>query len=310
MDLPRFGSSHVIFANGVLYGKTARTLFAINPESGEVRWEWTPHEAEGEWIYSSPVISEDRLIIGDNNGVLHCLNTATSKEHWWAQPSEVTNNAIVATALIVGDVVVAATNAAIAIGYDLKTGRELWVQRLEGASILQIQCLDEFAVIASWNTIYLLDRQTGEIAHRWSWDDRRISCMTVAGERRLLAITVQDFGLDKPRPPAPEAELRGLDADGAVSFEATYRGLLAMVRYDPVTELVYEGRSGGLGIIDPETGKRLHHIGSDGGSFKPTLPHVVDGTVYLLADEVRFDESEDCNRKRRKLGVMLAIRHP
>ena len=154
-------------------------------------------------------------------------------------------------------------------------------------------------MVASWNSIYLLDPQTGEIAHRWTWDDRRIQCVTVVGEDRLLAITTQGLGPDKSPGYSGEAELRGLMVDGSVVFESEYDGPIAALRFDPATELVFEARIDGLGIIDPRTGKRLHHIASNGGMFHPALPQVIDGVVYMLVQEMPG-----------RVGSVVAIRHP
>ena len=44
IDLPDLGSSHVSFVDGVLYAKTFRTLYALDPLSGKIKWEWTPYD--------------------------------------------------------------------------------------------------------------------------------------------------------------------------------------------------------------------------------------------------------------------------
>lgn len=302
LHLQEFGSSHVSFADGVLYAQTLRILYALRPDSGEVIWKWTPYDEEGEWVYSSPTLEGDRLFIGDRAGVLHCLSTKTGDLLWWAQTSEDENGQVNATAIVVDDLVITATNAALAIAYEVDSGREVWRRTLDSGSIFQIQRLLDNIVVQTWNSIYLLDPGTGEIGHQWSWPGRQVQWITVAQDG-LLAITNKDPGKDRSLPAFQEARLLGLGEDG-IRFEHEYSASMGMLRYEPTTKLVYEPRFDGLGIIDPNTGRRLHHISSKQG-FYPTLPHVSEGIIYLLAAETHFREPSI-----RRLGVLLAVRHP
>ncbi len=307
LHLQELGSSHVSFADGVLYAKTDRTLYALKPDSGEVIWTWTPYDEEGEWVYSSPTIEGDRIFIGDRAGVLHCLSTKTGKLLWWEQTSADENRQVNATAIVVDDVVITATNAALAIAYEVDSGREVWKRKLDSGSIFQIQRLRDNIVVQSWNSIYLLDPGTGEIRHQWSWPGRMVRCTTVAQDG-LLAITYKDPRKDRSLPAFQEERLLGLGEDG-IRFEHQYSASMAMLRYEPTTKLVYEPRFDGLGIIDPNTGRRLHHISSQ-QRFHPTLPHVSEGIIYLLADETHIDQDGNGEPSIRRLGVLLAVRHP
>ncbi|MEE9128946.1 MAG: PQQ-binding-like beta-propeller repeat protein [Phycisphaerales bacterium] len=306
LHLQELGSSHVSFADGVLYAKTSRTLYALKLDSGEVIWKWTPYDVEGEWVYSSPTLEGDRLFIGDRAGVLHCLSTKTGDLLWWAQTSEAENRDVNATAIVVDDLVITATNAALAIAYEVDSGREVWRRTLDSGSMWQIQRLRDNIVVQTWNSIYLLDPGTGEIGHQWSWPGRQVQWITVAQDG-LLAITYKDSGKDCAFA-FQEQRLLGLGEDG-IRFEHEYSALMVMLRYEPTTKLVYESRFDGLGIIDPNTGRRLHHISSKQG-FHPTLPHISEGIIYLLADETHIDQDGNGEPSIRRLGVLLAVRHP
>ena len=306
LHLQELGSSHVSFADGVLYAQTLRTLYALRPDTGEVIWKWTPYDEEGEWIYSSPTIESDRLFIGDRAGLLNCLSTKTGDLLWWAQTSEDENRQVNATAIVVDNLVITATNAASAIAYEVDSGREVWRRNLESGSIFQIQRLRDNIVVQSWNSIYLLDPSTGEIGHQWSWPGRQVRCTTVVQDG-LLAITYKEPGGDRSSPLGEEV-LLGLSEDSTL-FEHQSGGAMSMLRYEPTTKLVYEPRFDGLGIIDPNTGRRLHHISSKQG-FYPTLPHVSEGIIYLLAGETHIDQDQNGEPSIRRVGVLLAVRHP
>jgi len=303
MDLPHLGSSHVSFVDGVLYAKTSRTLYALDPQSGRKKWEWTPYDVEGEWVYSSPAVAGDRLFIGDRNGVLHCLSTTTGKLLWWAQTSQAENRDVNATAVVVDDVVITATNSAFAIAYATDSGREVWRQELDRGSIFQIQRLQDNVVVQGWNSLYFLKPRTGEVVRKLSWPERRVRTTTVTGAT-LVTITEEDF--DREHPQSGDAELRGFSgADALYSHE--YVGLMAMLRFDAATGMVYESRLDGIGIIDPVTGRRIHHITSESG-FWPALPDVDGGTIYALASELHIPQDQE--KPSTRMGVLVALRHP
>jgi outer membrane protein assembly factor BamB len=89
--LNSFGGSDVILENGTLFAKSCRTLYALNPKNGEVRWEFTPHSETGEWIYSQPTAGGRRVFIGDREGDFHCLDVATGKPIWRRRTSRDSN---------------------------------------------------------------------------------------------------------------------------------------------------------------------------------------------------------------------------
>ena len=319
MDLPHLGSSHVSFVDGVLYAQTSRTLYALDPQSGRKKWEWTPYDVEGELVYSSPAVAGDRLFIGDVNGVLHCLSTTTGKLLWWAQTSDADNRAVNASAVVVDDVVITATNSAFAIAYATDSGREVWRQELDRGSIFQIQRLQDNVVVQSWNSLYILKPRTGAVVRKLSWPERRVRTTTVTGAT-LVTITEEDFdsiaandrGFERFMREAREhsqsgdAELRGFSgADALYSHE--YVGPTAMLRFDAATGMVYESRLDGIGIIDPVTGRRIHHITSE-SVFSPTLPDVDGGTIYALAIEPHIPQDQE--KPSTWMGVLVALRHP
>ncbi|MCH8823288.1 MAG: PQQ-like beta-propeller repeat protein [Planctomycetes bacterium] len=307
LQLPEYGGPHVSFADDVLYAKTSRTLYALKPANGAVIWDWTPYDEEGEWIYSSPTIEGDRLFIGDRNGILHCLSTKTGDLLWWKKTSEDENSQVNATAIVINDLVITATNAALAIAYKIDSGKEVWRQSLESGSIFQIQRLGENIIVQTSNSINLLSPGNGEIMHQWSWPGRQVTFTSVHPDG-LLALTKKEAKRGSSSS-SQGSLLLGLSEDDT-RFEQNSDQFTRMLRYEPNTKLVYEPQYKGLGIINPISGRRLHFISSQLKSIV-SLPHITDGIIYLLASETHFDKDDNGKRRfPRKVGVLLAMRHP
>lgn len=306
LQLQDYGGAHVSIADGVLFAQTSQTIYAMKPANGEVIWKWNPYDEKGEWIYSSPAIDGDRLFIGDIGGILHCLNAKTGDLLWWKKTSEVENSSVNATAIVVGDIVITATNAALAIAYETDSGKEVWRQSLDSGSISKIQRLGDNIVVRTTNSIYLLDPGNGEIVHQWSWSNRQVTFSSVH-PHGLFALTEKEANRVSSSS-SQGSLLLGLSEDGT-RFEQKSDSNTRMLRYEPNTNLVYEPQHNGLGIIHPNTGRRLHFIKSQLASIV-SLPHITDGIIYFLASEFHTVEDDIFKRVFRKIGVLLAVRHP
>jgi outer membrane protein assembly factor BamB len=75
-NLNSFASSSVFVHGRILYATSVQTLYALDPKSGRTRWEFSPKQRPGEWIYSQPAVKAGRVFIGDRCGYLHCLEAA------------------------------------------------------------------------------------------------------------------------------------------------------------------------------------------------------------------------------------------
>jgi outer membrane protein assembly factor BamB len=67
VNVPHLSLS-VLVSGDLVFAKTARTLYALRLLDGAVVWTFTPHRAKGEHMYSTPVISGERLYTGDRAG--------------------------------------------------------------------------------------------------------------------------------------------------------------------------------------------------------------------------------------------------
>lgn len=64
-DVNRPTNASVYLHAGKLFAGTPNTLFALHPDSGETLWSFCPYGSDGESIYSSPSVNENRVYIGE-----------------------------------------------------------------------------------------------------------------------------------------------------------------------------------------------------------------------------------------------------
>ena len=133
-ELPKFGSSSVYLEDRRLFAKTANTLFAMDPDAGEILWSFSPYGREGESIYSSPSSGEGRVYIGDRMGWLHCLDAASGETIWKRRTNRTENCSVNSTPVLINDLVIVSTNAKTAIAYEAQSGKQVWQQHLNAPS--------------------------------------------------------------------------------------------------------------------------------------------------------------------------------
>ena len=134
-ELSGLGSSSVELAGDLLLAKTAQTLYAMDPPSGTIRWEFCPHGPEGETLYSDPAVDGRRLFLGDRRGWLYCLDVETGQTIWRRMTSDARNRAVNATGIVVEGLVITATNAGLVLAYSVEDGRPVagnssWTDRM------------------------------------------------------------------------------------------------------------------------------------------------------------------------------------
>jgi hypothetical protein len=269
-----YAGSAVVLADGVLFATSCRTLYALYPKTGEIRWEFTPHSQPGEWIYSQPAVCRGRVFIGDRSGDFHCLDAATGKPLWQRRTSRDCNNQVNATALIAGPRVITANNAGAVVCYATRTGKTIWRQRVDGACIGELLRLGSQAIMGS-SSLYALDLRTGAVRLEIGFPKKAVCAITIA-QHRLVAVLGPDFRLDDKVSPWTY-ELVVLER-GRVIARRALNGLSAL-RTCTETGFVYSA-SFSLDIIDPSTGmpvmSRRIRIG---------LPDRSRGFLYGLTDE-------------------------
>jgi outer membrane protein assembly factor BamB len=280
--LNSFGGSAVTFAHGTLFATSCQTLYALDPQTGEVRWEFTPYSEPGEWIYSQPAISRSRVFIGDRVGDFHCLDTITGKPIWRRRTSRVSNSQVNATALIVGRGVIATNNAGVVVCYATDSGETIWRRRVEGSCTLELLRLGSNVMVGA-NSINALAVNTGAVRLKVGFPEKAVRALTVA-QGRLLVVFGPDFRVED------QDEARGYELivveRGRIIARRPGKGL-GVLRTCSETGLVFHRYLSSMEAVDPSTGNsiRLWRKGM-------ALPDCSDGLLYGLTDEgVLFAES-------------------
>ena len=178
--------------------------FSVNKEYPFVKETWLNRTGVG--IYSSPVVYDGKVYVGDDIGKLTCYNLANGKKIW----SFRSNKRIVGTPAVDTGIVVfgsadkkiygldartgkllwtvtasepvlgavAIDNGIAYIGasdstfraIDIRTGKELWAYKEVKGYIETRPCFeDNLVIFGAWdNTLYALDKNTGKEIWKWT----------------------------------------------------------------------------------------------------------------------------------------------
>ncbi len=273
--LDPFGCSAVVLADNTLFAQSCRTLYALSPQTGEIRWEFTPHQQPGEWIYSQPAVSRRRVFIGDRGGDFYCLDANTGEQIWRRRTSREANNQVNATAVVAGPRVVTANNAGAVICFAPRTGKTLWRRRIDGPCTHQLLRLGSNVIVGA-RSLNFLDLRTGAVRLEVGFPEKEVSAVTVA-QRQLVAV----FG------PDPEVK----DQDGSWGYELVIleRGRqvarravkgIGSIRTCSETGLVFRVDGSSMEALDPATGTRVMSRRKD-----MALPDTSRGILYGLTQE-------------------------
>ncbi|MCW5871541.1 MAG: PQQ-like beta-propeller repeat protein [Candidatus Eremiobacteraeota bacterium] len=242
LDLGGLGGKPPVLEGPLLYAMTAATLYCLEGTSGHENWRFTPYSAKGEWIYTTPVLAGDRLILGDRRGVLWALHRETGQTLWQTQLSEAKSN-VNATALIQGDRVFTASNDGEAICCDLETGQVVWRSKLAGPCSEGAMVWANGLLYVSWSRVQLLCPLSGDRLWEHEFGDL-VRSFCVAGDYLLVVVEDQ------------LSAFRGCD----LCYSQVPTAPLAQVSFIAATGKVYESSLTGLSILEPSTGERIYSI--------------------------------------------------
>lgn len=145
-------------------GSNNGELFALNKLNGKKEWIFN----SGGRIFSTPAISDNRIIFGSTTGKVYCINKA-GKELW----TFTSERPVVSSPLIKGNRVFVGFSDGTFRCLDMQTGKIIWEFNGIGEGFVQTALLYQNNVyFGAWNsTFYALDQETGKL--KWNWKIKR-----------------------------------------------------------------------------------------------------------------------------------------
>lgn len=284
-EISKLAGPAVYLADGKLFAKTAQTLYALEPKTGETIWSFCPYGESGESIYSDPTVYGRRLFIGDRSGFLHCLDSRTGKTLWRERTNTAKNCDVNSTPIVVDGLVVVATNANLAVAYDVKTGSRAWLRPLDGPSTFG-PLLFRGMLVAITHSLYFLKPDSGKLIRRFSWKEDGVSEVDCT-QRNVVCL------LRGTWPPDGSSRLVGLDA-GEIHFTQSSTAYVALIHFARATKLIYISHLQGVDVRRPATGVLVCKLKREIGSSGIGQVDVRGSTIYALTGD----------------GCVYALRHP
>jgi outer membrane protein assembly factor BamB len=284
-ELAALASDSVHLAQGKLFAKTATTLYALEPQTGTIVWSFCPYGDSGETIYSHPTIHGNNLFIGDRHGYLHCLDSRTGKTKWKVLTNTEKNCAVNSTPIVTKGLVIVATNANMAAGYSEKSGKRVWLRKLDGPSSFGPLLFGRQLTVVT-NSVYLLKPDTGALTRKFSWKGhaaRGVDCT----QRNVVCILRGSW------PPDGTVELIGLDERG-IHFQQSSTAYVAFARYAKETKLIYVSHLEGIDVRRQSAGVLAFRIRRNKILSGISLVDVSTNRIYVLTGD----------------GYVYALRHP
>jgi outer membrane protein assembly factor BamB len=284
-DILKFGGSAVHLSQGKLLAQTANTVHALEPETGNTIWSFSPYGNSGETLYSQPTIYGDSVFVGDRHGFLHCLDSQSGKTRWKTATSKAKNRSVNSTPLVLNGLAIVGTNAKKAAAYATKTGKQVWATKLDGPSGFgPLLCRNLLAIVT--DSIYLLKPENGKIVRRFSWNAYGIR--QAEWTQREIVVS-----LSGNLPSDGNPKIVGLNESG-IRFTETCGAFVEGIHFATETKLVYVSHFDGIEVRRRGTGVLVFKIerkNSAGGNGPVDVRY---NTIYVLTMD----------------GYVYALRHP
>ena len=244
-----------------------RPDYSINKEYDKVKELWIVKTSAG--IYSSPVIYNKNVYVGDDLGFLSCYSLSSGKKMWEFQ----SGNRIVGTPAAGNGVVVFGSADKYIYGIKAKTGKLIWKYTAQEAVLGAVTIDNGIAYIgASDYTFRAIDVKTGKLC--WEYTD-------VKGYIETKPLIYEDkviFG-------AWDNNLYALDkASGKELWK--WNGNLTRMHFSPAAVWPVAAK-GKVFITDPQRAMTAIDANS-GKTIWRTFQSTVRETIGLSADKMRL----------------------
>lgn len=274
---------------------TSSYLWMLEPESGKLVWKG-PYNPS-----TLPKVHDDLIIIGDQHGLLDCFDVVGGRHVWSQRVTRSADPRLNGVPAVLRQNVVIGSNAGVVKCFSISDGKLKWKKRHRRRWSQGEEFATQVAVFESGTSAHGLDSETGDTV--WKKEFRgfeiRERCKTSQGMSFVISdknrVTVEG---SPEMHYSPEC-IVGL-ANGAEQWRLPYEPWpICRPIWSEATGYIYEATRQGLGIIDPNTGRRTVCItnfptNGDLPDEAVDAPLVVDGMIYC----------HHCD------GSLMALRHP
>ena len=309
-----FAANGPIGASPVLAGDSlyissmfGKDFYALDPKTQQVRWQY----ADPVGFFSSPAVTENRVVVGTLSGAVIALDAAIGKQLWSyntggpiiSSPAVQAGSVYIATetgqivaldltsgakrwiyetgamiqsSLAVSDgILVVGSQNGFLVGLDAASGEKKWLYLAEGPLISSAAIQNGvayFGSLSDGNSFYAVDLQTGKT--RW-----KVKAGPLISSPAIVDGTIYIGGVDG-------SVLAGKTTDGSLVWSARTGGLI--ISSPAVTaESVYIGSSDGkLYAFDPITGQEQWSFQTNGDVW--SSPAVAGETLFFGSGDHRL----------------------
>ncbi len=173
-----------------VYGNTNGEIVALDRNNGKIIWQFQT----GGKIYSTPAISQNKVVCASTDNSIYCLDLKTGKKQW----SFSTKKSIVASPVIYKNNVYVGSSEGIFRSLTLKSGKLNW--QFEGIKDF-VECkplvYQNTVYFGSWgNTFYALNIKNGELV--WKRENKKNRMLSpaavwpVAANEKIFIVAPND----------------------------------------------------------------------------------------------------------------------
>jgi outer membrane protein assembly factor BamB len=277
-EVPGFGGASVEIADGILYAKTAHTLYALKPDTGEVVWQFAPCPEPGEFIYGDPVVKDGRVYLGDRLEQFYCLEAATGRRIW---QKCIPGGGVNATPLAAYGVVIGGNNAGRVVGLRTMDGEQVWEQQVDGPCLSPIYSFRGGVAVITNSSLTILDPRRGDVAEQFTWRETCIYAVAISEESALLLLRPVSVNRSSREGTTCEIVVIGRSS---VAKPRLWAGPSSFAVGSSKKGVVCIGGTDEVSILEAGTGLHSHSIRfpQNGKCIGP--PDVSEDTLYALDD--------------------------
>jgi outer membrane protein assembly factor BamB len=151
---------------GVLYvGTLGSEMIKLDAQSGQILWS----KPTSGWVWSGPLLKEDKLYFGDLGGTVYAWNAADGSEVWKISPIAGTKRQISGRPLILGDTLYFVADNSNLYAVDVATGNPRWNKTFTGKFYEGPYAAGDTILIASVNSNEILIALDASGVQKWSF---------------------------------------------------------------------------------------------------------------------------------------------